>query len=145
MPPVKSSFDSYRKQYQEIYGKTIRHDQWLQVCREIREAGLRIDHQTIKAYARFKKANPRKPLTKAAIEQLETFTRTYAPFPTISGREISTFIQQKRPYLRDYAIYKSFYKAGLSFKADQLYKFDQAYQVLTFALTTRSLRRASNV
>lgn len=137
MPKSKSATDYYRQQFESVYGKPIRHSYWLQICREIREAHLKLDSKTISAYASFKKHNPRKPLTEDAIQKLKIFTQTYQGAQEIIGKEITLFIQQLMPELQAYSIYKSFHKAGLSFKADKQYSFDETYLVLTFAFTIR--------
>ncbi|MGI2906177.1 hypothetical protein [Tolypothrix sp. VBCCA 56010] len=145
MPKAKSATDYYRQRFETVYGKSIRHDQWLQICQEMRGADLKLDIKTIEAYASFKKANPRKPLTKNAIQNLETFTQEYSPPQAITGKEITSFIEKLMPGLGGYSLYKSFYKAGLSFKADRTYSFEEAYLVLTFAFTIRPKRSVINV
>ena len=132
MPKTITGNDPYRKKFQEIYGN-IRNSQWLNIRTELRSAGLKLDMKTVEFFANFKKLQPRTILTKKALKKLDAFTVKYS-FTDFTGSDLSTLIRSTTN-LSNSAIYKSFYKAQLSFSKDRLYSFDEAYRVVTFAYT----------
>lgn len=134
MPKTISGNNPHRKKFEEVYGKSIRHDSWLQICHEIKDAGLKVDMKTVSFYAKFKKIRPRTLITKEVINKLNNFSSAYKE--NWSGRELYSLIKQNTD-LSNNAAYKPFYKANLSFGTETVYSFEQAYLVLTFAYTIR--------
>ncbi|NJS17000.1 MAG: hypothetical protein HC787_09580 [Nostocaceae cyanobacterium CSU_2_110] len=112
MPKTITGNDPYRKKFQEIYGN-VRNSQWLNIRTELRSAGLKLDMKTVEFFANFKKLQPRTILTKEALSKLDVFTVKYS-FTSVTGSELSTLIRSTTN-LSNSAIYKSFYKAQLSF------------------------------
>lgn len=144
MPKTLSRNDPHRKQFEITYGKTIRHNYWLQICREMQAAGLKVDMKSVAFYATFKKHHRRKPLIKEVVEKLTAFVNEYDSSAELLGREIAALIKQNSN-LTDNAIYKCFHKAGFSFCRDTQYSFNTAYQILTFAYTIRPKKEAGYV
>lgn len=141
MPTTKSANDYYRQLFEKVYGKPIKHSHWLQIRQEITEAGLHLNAETVRAYASFKRMNPRKRLSKEALERLDQFSKQYHDKP-LTGWELAELIKKFEPNLKPHSIYRSFHKAGLNFRADKQYSFTRAYYVLTFALTIRPKNRS---
>lgn len=137
MPTTKSAYEYYRQLFTEVYGKPIKHAYWQQICQEITTAQLRLNAETIRAYASFKRENPRKALTQEIIRHLERFSQQYHTRSTITGRELASLMQTLHPTLKINSIYKAFNHAGEGFRADKPYSFARAYLALTYALTVR--------
>lgn len=137
MPTTKSAHEYYRQLFELVYGKPIKHAYWQQIRFEICTANLRLNAETIRAYASFKRENPRKALTKEAIERLDQFSQQYHDSPTITGRELANLMRTFHPTLKTHSIYKAFSHAGEGFSADKPYSFTRAYLALTYALTIR--------
>lgn len=127
-----------RLKYEEVYGKKIRHSQWLNIRLEILSADLALNTATITAYAQFKKILPRKVLTKTAFKKLSDFAFTHQGLKQhFSGAELETIIE-KNTTMPEWAFYRCFYRTGLKFSKERLYTFDESYRVLTFAYTYKS-------
>ncbi len=141
MPTVKTGDDPYRLQFEEVYGKVIRHDHWLKIRAEMAEVGLSLTYQNVSFYAHFKSLCPRKPLTKAAISKLNKFTSGYKG-KTLLGSELKDLIEKDGA--GGALVYKPFYQAGFSFKGTSRYSFEAAYKILTYAYTTRRKQEESD-
>lgn len=75
MPKSKSAVDYYRQCFEKAYGKKIRHDQWTRYRKEMLAAGIALNAESVRFYARFKQIRPRKVLTKSAIDTFLKFDR----------------------------------------------------------------------
>ena len=142
MPKTISRDNPQRLKFEKEYGRTIRHDHWLKICSEMKQSGLEKNHRNLTFYAHFKQIFPRKTLTKEMIEKINHFSTKCESIKNkketqqgFLGDEI-IYLLKTTTSLSKGMIYKSFYKAGLSFNKECLYSFEQSYRIVVNAYTT---------
>lgn len=134
MPKSKSAADYYRQCFEKAYGKKIRHDQWAKYRKEILAAGIALNAESVRFYARFKQIRPRKVLTKSAIDTYLKFDSQYRFTDTFFGYEIREAVNQLVPNLKKDTFYKCFARLHIPFKHDLKYSYEEVCRVVIFAV-----------
>ncbi len=136
MPRVQpaKSVDDYRNTFASYLGKQVTFLQWSRYRAEFLQTDLPLNTNNLKLFARFKQKCPRKTLDKSVLDILKDFQNKYRSKHEWLGLEVEKAIRVFVPDIEEWRIYRAFYRAGLNFKATQLYEQKQIYDVVFFAL-----------
>lgn len=132
--PKTARSDTYRKTFQEYYGKQVTLTQWLRYSGEMHQSGLAFTQSGLKLFAKFKQRCPRAVLSKSVLKSLDQFQYKYRNRTEWYGAEVGATIKGMIPSIPEIQIYRAFYRAGLNFKSKNIYPHKQVQDVVFYAL-----------